>query len=63
MATSWRSRSSIHRNFGQIGMSIAQVATDVPRGGTQRAATLLVMFHDRTDAGRKLAKRLTRTSP
>ena len=41
-------------------MSIAQVATDVPRRDTSSAATLLVVFHDRIDAGRKLAKRLER---
>jgi putative phosphoribosyl transferase len=62
MPTSCRLQSSTRRRKRPISIRIAHVVIDVLLVLVITDATLLVMFHDRTDAGRKLAKRLEHLS-
>lgn len=48
----------MHRNFAVIGTGVSLIKTPVPERGRGVTAPYVPMFHDRTDAGRKLALRL-----
>lgn len=62
MATAWRTKRVMRRKTSAFGMYVAQLVTVIPPHWLRRFVKLLVMFHDRSDAGRKLAKRLEHLS-
>ena len=62
MPTAWRAFGALPRETASIGTRVTQLVIVILLRLARYAAKLSVMFHDRTDAGRKLAKRLEHLS-